>query len=91
MPDGTVYEVRRTLNNLRGVVRRTGVTGYQDRSARYQYEQATRAVLAFEDAEGIDAAAPYGDRLRVLRDEARAAGLLTDSEALAIDIAAVRQ
>ena len=87
--EALVREVRRTLNNLRGVVRRTGITGFQDRNARHQYDQAMRAVLAFEDAEGVDAAAPYGDRLYALRDEARAAGLLTNSELLAIDIAAV--
>ena len=83
--------VQRELANLRGLVRRTGLTGRNARSAALAYGRATEAVLRYEDAAGIDAAAPFTDRLTALRDEARSAGLLTDREVLEADVRAVEK
>ena len=74
---------RRALANLRSFVRRPGLTGWVgERSARHNYERALAAVIAVEDVEGVDAAADLGERLTALRDEARAAGLLTPADEL---------
>lgn len=74
---------RRALANLRSFVRRPGLTGWvRERSAAPQYRDALAAIIAVEDVEGVDAAADLGDRLDALRDEARAAGLLTPAEEL---------
>ena len=82
-------EAQRTLANLRSFVRRDQLTGWVRRSARPQYEFASRAVVVLEDVEGVDAAGPFADRLRDLRDEAIAAGLLTPGQVLKADSAAV--
>lgn len=76
---------RRALANLRSFVRRTGLTGWTDRTAVHSYRDALAAVVAVEDAEGVDAAADLSDRLRELRWEAERKGLLTPGEILAVD------
>lgn len=82
-------EAQRTLANLRSFVRRGQLTGWvRDRSARPQYELAAIAVCVLEDVEGVDAAGPFADRLRGLRDEAMAAGLLTPGQVLKADASA---
>lgn len=87
----SVFRARRALNNLRGVVRRTGITGFQNRSARIQYEQAFRWVVAVEDELGVEHEISIGlsDRLVALRREAQDAGLLTPSEIFAAEKAAM--
>jgi hypothetical protein len=76
----------RELANLRSFIRRDGLTGHvRERSARFNYERALAAIVAVEDAEGVDAAAKLSDRLRRLRWEASDAGLLTPSEILTAD------
>lgn len=77
---------RRRLNNMASFIRRPGLTGWvKDRDARSQYHHALRAVLAIEDADGIDAAAPFSDRLTALRQEAQAARLLTAEDICEIE------
>ena len=70
----------RELSNFASYVRRP-VTGWvKERSAEWSYEKALKAVVAVEDAEGVEAAAGLHDRLRTLYFEAREAGLLSTDE-----------
>lgn len=81
-----VAQARKDLNNLRGFVRRTGLTGWvKDRNAAWRYECAVASVAAVEDALGVDAAAALSDRLTDLRREAMSCHLLTPGEVLAAD------
>jgi hypothetical protein len=82
-----VKRARRELNNLRGVVRRTGTTGRVNRTAKYNYRRAFAAVVALEDVLGVEApeAIKASDRLLALRDEARRAGLLSYAEEAAAE------
>lgn len=66
------------LDIFSGYARR-GITGWVS-SARGDYENALRAVLAVEDAEGVTAAAGLSDRLRRLYHDARDAGVLTTED-----------
>jgi hypothetical protein len=72
---------RRTLNNMASMIRRQGLTGWvKDRNVSYHYEAVWYHLICIEDAEGVEATTKLSERLRVLRDEARAAGMLTPEE-----------
>jgi hypothetical protein len=73
-----IREAQRRLNNLASFVRRPGLTGWvKDRDASWQYQRAFEAIVAAEDALGVDAVAKVSDRLTSLRHEAERAHLLT--------------
>jgi hypothetical protein len=66
---------------MRSFIRRQGLTGWvKDRSAARHYRRALAAVVAAEDALGVDAATSLSDRLTALRWEAQDAGLLSPEE-----------
>lgn len=73
-------EAERRLRNFRGVVHRKGTTGWVDRGAAPQFRRAFEALVAFEDLAGIEAAGKLADRLREVRVEAMARGLLTATQ-----------
>lgn len=76
-----VLKARTALDNMRAYVRRAGLTGWvKDRSADGQYVRAFAAIVAVEDAHGVDVAAPLSDRLTSLRWEAERAGLIDRAE-----------
>lgn len=85
-------EARRHLANLAAIVRRvenfegTGRNyAATEASARWNFERALRAVVAVEDAEGIDAAAALSDRLTALRQRATAAGVLSVADVARVE------
>lgn len=82
-----VQRAQRELNGLRGFVRRKGTTGWVERSAKHNYQAAFAAVVAVEDALGVEApeSIRLADRLDALRREAQAAGLLSPREILAAE------
>lgn len=82
---------RKALAALRSFVRRTGLTGWTDRSARHQFERALQAVAELEDAVGVDAAAVFSERLDALRREAIDAGLLSAGDVLDAERALLAQ
>ncbi len=67
---------QRSLSNLASFIRRPTTGWVRNRSAAWAYERAFRRVVVIEDADGIDAAAKYADRLTSLRHEAQRACLL---------------
>lgn len=83
----TVQRARHELNLLRGFIRRTGTTGWVERTAKHNYRAAFKAVVNVEDEIGVEhpTAIALSERLQTLRDEARAAGLLANSELLAAE------
>ena len=80
--DPTIARARRDLANMRGFIRRTGLTGWvKDRGAAGQYERAFAAILRVEDKLGVtDETVKLGARLLELRLEAQRAGLLEIGE-----------
>ena len=77
-----LVEARRRIVNLAACVRR-GVNGFVfGRSVAGHYESAYAALVAVEDALGVDRAGPLADRLRDVRWDAQAAGLLGPCEVL---------
>lgn len=81
----TKRRAQRELANFRGFIRRQVLTGWTSRNARFPFERALKAVAAFEDEAGVDAAAKLSDRLTALRREALAAGLLSYADVLAAE------
>jgi hypothetical protein len=77
---------RRTLNNMRSMLRRKHLTGWvKERDVSGHYRDALRLVLAIEDAYGVEAAASLSDRLTALRQEATAAHLLSVEQVVRIE------
>jgi hypothetical protein len=90
--DPLVQQIRRSLNNMRSYIRRTGLTGWvKDRNVAYGYKNLYADMVRLEDRDGItDTLGALDDRLTALRREAMHAGLLTpeqvsDAERAAID------
>lgn len=78
----TIVAARRRIRNLAACVRRD-VTGWvRGRTVAGHYKDAFAALIAVEDALGVDRAGPLCDRLRDVRWQADAAGLLTPGEIL---------
>ncbi|HEV7805379.1 MAG TPA: hypothetical protein VGO80_06160 [Solirubrobacteraceae bacterium] len=78
----TIVQARRRIRNLAACVRRD-VTGWvRGRTVAGHYQDAFAALVAVEDALGVDRAGPLSDRLRDVRWEAQAAGLLEPAEIL---------
>ncbi len=77
---------RKELANFRQVVRRKHTTGWVHRSAKSNFRRAFAAVLAVEDLAGVEAARKLSDRLDEVRIEAMAAGLLSATEARAVEL-----
>lgn len=81
----------RHIRNLAGVVRRAEVEGLGRNAggsvgaAQANYRRALEAVVALEDAQGVDAAAQLSDRLTAARQRATAAGLLSHHDVLRIE------
>lgn len=77
---------QRELRNFRTFVNRRELTGWvKDRNACAQFRGSLRAIVALEDAGGVDAAAALGDRLREIRVDAMARGLLTAADVIKIE------
>ncbi len=76
---------RRELSNFASFNRRPTTGWVRNRSAAWSYEKSLKAVVAVEDAEGVEATAGLSDRLRTLYFEARAAKLLSINEIYAVE------
>lgn len=80
--------IDRSLGRLGSVVRRAEREGLgrnaegSRMAARRNYGQAFAAILALEDADGIDAAAAAADTLTDLRQRATRAGLMEARDVL---------
>lgn len=82
-------EARRALGNLRSFAHRQGLTGWVDRDASWQYQRAYRAIVVLEDLQGVEATAPFADRLMALRHEAMRKHLLDAGQIIAAENAAL--
>lgn len=84
-------KAQQDIQRLAAVVRRAEKSGLgrnaggsQD-AARSNFRRALAAVIAVEDAEGVEAVAKLADRLTDLRQRATAVGLITPGEVLDIE------
>lgn len=80
--DDLTRRLRRTLANMRTVVRRTGTTGRNARGVSGHYVTAYGLLLRLEDVAGVEYAAPFGERLTALRIEAMERGLISPADVL---------
>jgi hypothetical protein len=72
---------KRSLRNMAQMIRRTGTTGWvKNRTVTGHYREVFEQLVIIEDVRGVNATAKLSDRLRDLRDEARAAGMLSVDE-----------
>lgn len=90
--DPLVQRIRRSLNNMRSFIRRSGLTGWvKDRNIAYGYQNLYADMVRLEDRDGItDTLGALDDRLTALRREAMRAGLLTPEQVSDAERAAIR-
>lgn len=83
MTDRRHREAQRWLHNFLSVIRRIERKGFGRNAegscsaARYGFKRSLAAVVAVEDAEGVEAAGGLSDRLTRARQRAVDVGLLT--------------
>jgi hypothetical protein len=78
-------DTRRTLNNMRAMLRRKYTTGWvQDRSVMNHYERALTNLMRLEGGYGLDDrdVVRLSNRLNDLYYEARRTGMLSDDAVL---------
>lgn len=84
------HAASRELAKLHSIVSRREHDG-QNVAARRAFGGAYRAVLAVEDADGIQAAGALADRLTDLRQRAMRVGLLTAGDVCEVETGAVAE